>query len=125
MKARSDTTPTVGGWRELVSWPGASPTFADASVQDFHLSLTGDASLVLRTFAMPDGANYDPGRPVIVTVSMNGVETVNLVEFAATAVLDELKFKRSGLSWRVSIEAAYGFHGSLIARNVSVASHPG
>ena len=117
--------PEVEGWPELVNRIGASPAFADAAILDFGLTLAGDASLVLRTFAMSDGANYDYERPIIVTVSASRVQAVELQDFGPAAYVDELRIERSGDLWRLSLQAAAGLCGSLLAKDIKVGSRPG
>jgi hypothetical protein len=115
-------TDAIPGWAELTALIGAEPTFADAPILDFSLTLQGDAKLVLRTYPLTAEGSYDPARPLIVVITMRGVEEVELDEFAPSAYLDELKIERVGSSWAVSLEPAYGMRGTVKAREVVVSS---
>jgi hypothetical protein len=115
----------IPGWPELLALVGAEPAFADAHILDLHISLAGEASLTVRTFAMTDDRNFDYERPVIVEITMRGLEAVKLEDFAPASVLDELKIERLGLEWVISLDPCYGVGGTLRAREIVVHSHQG
>jgi hypothetical protein len=111
----------VPGWAELVAVVGAEPEFADAAILDFSVTVAGEASLTARTFVMPDGQNYDYDQALIVTIEMRGLEAIELDEFApAGATIEELKIKREGSAWVVSLESAFGMHGTLRTRELMI-----
>jgi len=114
----------IPGWTDLIALVGAVPVFADATILDFSISMAGNASIVLRTFAMPNG-EYDYEQPLVVELAMRELQCVELDEFAPTAVVGELKIERAGSDLVVSLEPAYGLRGTLRARQITVQSWRG
>jgi hypothetical protein len=121
---RSTCMDAIPGWADLIALVGAVPVFADAPILDFSISLTGDASLVLRTWVMCND-EYDYQQPVVVQIRMCELQAVELDEFAPTAVIDELKIERADPDWVVSVEPAVGLRGTLRARQITIQSSRG
>jgi hypothetical protein len=115
----------IPGWTELVELVGAEPAFADAPILSLSITLSGEASLTIRTYAMPDGARYDYEKPIVIDIKMRCLEAVELDAFISTSVLDELKIDYDGSAWAVSLEPACGLGGKLRAREVTIHSRPG
>jgi hypothetical protein len=117
------------GGPALSEWLGITPSFHDATLLALEIRQGGTSLLQARTFIMgpevDDEGYYILTRRAVVTFSISGLVEAELYEFTDGGVLDGLAVHVAEDGVELCWDAAYGVHGRLKAKAITVTFEPG
>jgi hypothetical protein len=119
-----DWLQSIPGALELFDWFGYWPSFHDAEVLSIELNRIGPSKILVHTFTVTDQVNskgsYVCAKHCIVTLLLEDLEGVDLVEFNQMNVLSSLRFERANDSLVLALASSYGVGGSIKAKSVRI-----
>jgi hypothetical protein len=119
-----DWLQAIPGTQALFDWFGYWPSFHDAEVLSIELNRTGPSKIRVHTFAATDAVNsegsYICDRHCIVTLFLEEVDGVDLVDFNQMNVLSSLKFQRENNTFVLTLVSSYGVGGSINAKSLRI-----
>ncbi|MCA0279536.1 MAG: immunity 50 family protein [Proteobacteria bacterium] len=112
----------IPGTPELIQWFGSFPRFHDATILGIDLRTGEPSRLRIRAFRMTDEVD-DKGyfvldRHALVTVTIEGVTEVNLVDFKLPGIIGDMVIASHDAGFRISWDSAYGVSGSIVADSI-------
>jgi hypothetical protein len=114
----------IAGAQTLFDWFGYWPSFHDAEVLSIELNRTGPSKIEVHTFAATDAVNsegaYICDKHCIVTLFLEDLEGVDLVDFNQMNVLSSLRFQRENDTFTLALASTYGVGGSIKAKSVRI-----
>ena len=121
----------VPGYSELVAFCGEFPSFHDSEIVGLHLNRKGISQLVIRMFgnrhANATDHSQQPFVPLdgmVVTLSLEDVEDLELYGFSIQNVISELSLERAEPGFRLKLLPCYGISGWLQAGKVRIEFAP-
>ena len=84
------------------------------------MRLDGVGLLTLKTWRLGPDGNYLTREPVIVTFTLTGLTSVDLIDLMQPSYIDRLVVELRQGSATVKWDAAYGVHGALTAAMIGV-----
>jgi hypothetical protein len=124
-----DAWARIEGAQALIEWFGRAPRFHDGYVLGLKLEFPGRGELVLHGWSMTDRVDaqgyFELERHFVATFVLDGVQVVDLTEFAEGAILDRLAVTEVDEVIRLELDPIIGVGGVLQARHVAVTFVPG
>lgn len=116
------------GGAALCEWFGGVPSFHDATLSELELRQNAPGRMVLKTFRMTsetDVAGYFIlEKHVTVTLTLHGLQSVELAEIMEAAIVFSLDFERDDEGITLQLEASYGAYGTIRFQDMTVAFEP-
>jgi hypothetical protein len=121
---------SISGAQELFDWFGYWPSFHDAELNNFRLSLVETCELTLYTWQMTNKVDpkgfYETVKHLVVRFTLEGIASVSITSDPwDRSVLLNLSIEKSEIGFRLSFDAAFGLSGSIDVQDLSIAITPG
>ena len=119
----------IPGWASVVNWFGYSPNFHDAEVVSIDLRRDPEPSVV-RVHGwrvnedQTDSGHFRIDRDALITFTIKGIRSVNLIGWNHQNVLSELWVDQTEKVFVLHLQEIYGVDGSIAADEISVSIEP-
>ena len=118
----------IAGAAELSLWFGCWPSFHDAEIVSLSLNRQGISTLQLhawrRTEKLDDHGYYVQEKHVFVSLRMEEIIALTLLDFNHQNVIFGLSFSRIEDGFEIVLDPCYGLSGTITARKLSVDFEP-
>jgi hypothetical protein len=119
-----DWLQAILGAQALLDWFGYWPSFHDAEVLSIDLNRIGPTRIRVHAFAVTGAVDSDDSyvcdKHCIVTLLLEDLEGVDLVDFNQMNVLSSLKFQRENDTFVLTMSSLYGVGGSIKAKSMRI-----
>jgi hypothetical protein len=119
-----DWLQAIPGAQEIFDWFGYWPSFHDAEILSIELNRIGPSRILVHTFAVTDEVNskgsYVCAKHCIVTLLLEDLEGLDLVDFNQMNVLSSLRFQHENNTFILTLAPIFGVGGSIKAKSVRI-----
>ena len=120
---------TLPGGAQVLDWFGHAPHFHDAEILSLELGTGAGARMAIHAWTMTDETDA-AGRFIlrdhaVVTLTLRGVDAVQLSDFDMGGIIDRLDISRAGSGYAVAWDTAVGVAGRISAAEIALSLSPG
>ncbi len=124
-----DAWASIPGGLALVEWFGRVPRFHDANLLEITLASRGPSVLRIHTWEttnkVDDRGYYILDKHVIVTITLNSVTDIALVDFDLPGIIFDFEVTSREGAYEIEWSGSYGVNGRLRAKRMHIDLQPG